>query len=193
MSPEYFSTTHCRCYAQYMRYIVCIIFLLGAGVASAQTYKWVDENGVVHYSDRPVEGAEQVSIDYVKPSSTPSPQRRYERPAPAASTTAPDEEQDAARYRSLEIGSPAEEETVWNNQGLLTVNLALQPGLLPGHRVRVFLDGTPTESSSTSVQLENVFRGAHTLQAEVLDNNGNMVMRSQPRRFFVQQTSIRRN
>jgi hypothetical protein len=175
-----------------MRTIIVIVLSLCAGLASAQTYRWVDEDGVVHYSDRPVEGAEEVAIDYIRPSTTPARppayQRRDRSPGQAAA-----EETDRLRYESLEIGSPAEEETVWNNQGQLTVSLALQPGLQPGHRVRVYLDGTPTDASSTTVRVENVYRGAHTLQAEVLDSNGNMVMRSEPRQFFVQQTSVLRN
>ena len=192
MSPESFSTTSCRCYAHDMRNIVFIIVLLGAGAAVAQTYRWVDENGVVHYSDRPVEGAQEVTIDYIRPSATPSRPpvyQRRERSEEGVAATEPDR----PLYESLDIGSPAEEETVWNNQGQLTVSLALQPGLQPGHRVRVFLDGAPTDASSTTVLLQNVYRGAHTLQAEVIDSNGNMVMRSQPRRFFVQQTSVLRN
>lgn len=175
-----------------MRNIIFILLFLAAGVASAQTYRWVDENGVVHYSDRPVEGAEEVAIDYIRPGTTPaSPpayQRRDRRPPGAAAA-----EEDRPLYQSLDIASPAEEQTIWNNEGLLTVNLALQPGLQTGHRVRIYLDGTPTDASSTAVQLENVYRGAHVLQAEVLDNDGNMLMRSQPRRFFVQQTSVLRN
>jgi len=174
-----------------MRNIVFIILLLGTGAAFAQTYRWVDEDGVVHYSDRPVEGAQEVTIDYVRPSATPSPPRTYERRESEAEDAAAEEGRPL--YESLEIGSPAEEATVWNNQGQLTVSLALQPGLQPGHRVRVYLDGTPTDASSTTVLLQNVYRGTHTLQAEVLDSNGNMVMRSQPRRFFVQQTSVLRN
>ena len=175
-----------------MRYLIFIVLLLCAGVASAQTYRWVDEDGVVHYSDRPVEGAEEVAIDYIRPSTAPGRSPAYQRrDRPTEDAAA--EELDRPLYQSLEIGSPAEEETVWNNQGQLIVSLALQPGLQPGHRVRVYLDGTPTDASSTSVRLENVYRGAHTLQAEVLDSNGNMVMRSEARRFFVQQTSVLRN
>ncbi len=33
--------------------LTLIVFLLTLGVASAEIYSWVDENGVVHYSDTP--------------------------------------------------------------------------------------------------------------------------------------------
>ena len=36
--------------------------LLFTGVVFAQAYKWVDEDGVVHYSDRPHPGAEITAV-----------------------------------------------------------------------------------------------------------------------------------
>lgn len=39
-------------------YILILLLLLFAGTASAQIYKWVDENGVTHFSNRPPVAAE---------------------------------------------------------------------------------------------------------------------------------------
>ncbi len=36
--------------------------LFAATAASAEMYRWVDSKGKVHYSDRPVQGAEQVEV-----------------------------------------------------------------------------------------------------------------------------------
>ena len=67
-----------------------------------------------------------------------------------------------------------------------------QPQLLqPGHQVRVYLDGSPQIVSSTSAQLQEVWRGVHNLQAEVLDETGKMLIRSKTNRFYVQQTTVR--
>ena len=45
------------------RSILLVLALLAAIAALAQeAYRWVDEDGVVHYSDRPREGAEQISV-----------------------------------------------------------------------------------------------------------------------------------
>jgi hypothetical protein len=41
-----------------------------------------------------------------------------------------------------------------------------------------------------SFQIEEVFRGVHNIQAEVIDNTGRLMIRSQPNRFYVQQNSI---
>ena len=46
--------------------------------------------------------------------------------------------------------------------------------------------------SGTAFQLQEVWRGMHNLQAEVLDETGQLMIRSEPIRFYVQQTSILR-
>jgi hypothetical protein len=45
--------------------------------------------------------------------------------------------------------------------------------------------------SGTNFQLQEVYRGVHNLQAEVIDETGTLVIRSRPSRFYVQQNSIR--
>jgi hypothetical protein len=56
--------------------------------------------------------------------------------------------------------------------------------------LRIYFDGTPQQVSGTQFQLPEVYRGVHNLQAEVLDENGQLMIRSQPNRFYVQQTTI---
>jgi hypothetical protein len=71
------------------------------------------------------------------------------------------------------------------------VNLELTPALMPGHQVRVYYDGMPTIFSSTRFQIEEVYRGVHNLQVEVIDQTGKLLIRSRPNRFYVQQNSVR--
>ena len=156
----------------------------------AAAYKWTDEDGVVHYSDRPRPGAEEI----VLPESNTVQTRAVQRPASAAADGDEDAaEEDAGpfRYESLEVAAPAPEETLWNIEGVLNVSLALSPGLQPGHQVRVYFDGTPRIVTGTSFQIDEVFRGVHNIQAEVLDETGNLMIRSLPNRFYVQQTTVR--
>jgi hypothetical protein len=95
------------------------------------------------------------------------------------------------RYESFAIASPAAEETLWNIEGVLNVSLALSPALRPGHQVRVYFDGTPQTVNGTSFQLQEVWRGVHNLQAEVVDETGQMKIRTQANRFYVQQSTVR--
>lgn len=172
--------------------ISLFLALLLAGGASAQIYKWVDENGVTHYSDQPMPGAERIEIRTRNPAPTTAAPRttlRTERRTPARNAE-PDDEPRPVNYESITFTSPTPEQTLWNIGGVLSVSLDIQPGLQNGHQVRVYFDGQPVEASGTSVQLQEVWRGTHNLQAEVVDENGRLKIRSEPIRFYVQQTSV---
>jgi hypothetical protein len=168
------------------RFLFCLIGLFVANCAYAQAYTWTDEDGIVHYSDTPHPGAREVDLGkYRAPTSAPRPAPRQ-----AAPVVADDDEPDVFRYDSLAVASPAPEQTLWNIGGVLNVSLALSPALRPGHQVRVYFDGNPQEVSGLSFQLQEVYRGIHNLQAEVVDQAGQLMIRSEPSRFYVQQTSI---
>ena len=172
-----------------MRTFIALVAALAAGMAQAQAYKWVDENGVVHYSDVPVEGAEQIEL--------PADGRRPQRPAYARplqpevdSTAEAKQPQDVFNYDSIEIVSPAPEETLWNIAGGLNVALRVTPALRPEDRVRVYFDGVEQMVTGTNFQIQEVYRGVHNIQAEIIDSTGQLMARSLPNRFYVQQNSI---
>jgi len=169
------------------RPILVLLGLLASATALAQAYTWVDEEGVTHYSDRPQEGAEQVNLSEY--SRNTGAQLYRQRPT---AEPADDAEEDAGpfKYESLAVASPGAEETLWNIEGVLNVSLALSPGLQSGHRVRVYFDGQPREVSGSSIQIEDVYRGVHNIQVEVIDETGKLMIRSQTNRFYVQQNSI---
>lgn len=174
------------------RIFIALLSILAASAALAQAYKWVDEDGVVHFSDRPREGAEEVELPRT-PRRPPPPPATARRAAAgeAADETAPEEQ--PFRYESLTIGAPLAEETLWNIEGVLNVQLNLQPALQEGHRIRVYFDGEPRMVNRTSFQIQEVWRGVHNIQAEVVDATGTMLIRSMPNRFYVQQNTIVRN
>jgi hypothetical protein len=163
--------------------------LLGGAIVAEEAYRWVDADGVVHYSDRPEPGADAIQLPtYQQPASSRAP-------VPASNDQSRNNNQgenatQPFSYESLSIASPAAEETLWNIEGVLNVSLGLAPALQSGHRVRVYFDGTPQMVSGTSFQLEGVYRGVHNLQAEVIDQSGRLMIRSQPTRFYVQQNAI---
>ena len=170
------------------RPIFVLAGLLAAGSLLAEAYRWVDSDGVVHYSDRPEPGAEK--IDLPEPNTTTvRPYATRSGNTESASPEAPDQS-GFKRYESLSISAPAAEETLWNIEGVLNVSLALSPPLQPGHQVRVYLDGEARMVEGSSFQLQEVYRGVHNLQAEVLDSTGKLMIRSQPNRFYVQQNTV---
>ncbi len=183
MPPGHWQESGYHCYAESMEYrrIIALLLVLVSAQAFAQAYRWVDENGVVHYSDRPQPGAEEI----VLPESN-TVRMRTVAPRPRQSEPPPEKPD----YESIAIASPAAEDTLWNIGGNLTVNVAVQPGLQQGHRVRLYVDGRERIFETTTIELTEIYRGAHNLQAEIIDESGQLKIRSEPIRFYVQQTSV---
>lgn len=164
-----------------------MIVLLSAGPVFGAAYKWVDEQGQVHYSDRPREGAEEIQLPQ---SPAPLPRAATSAPEPAPAPAAAT--QTAEGYQQIRIASPAQQQTLWNIEGNLDVTVELSPALRSGHRVALYVDGQLQDlrPPGLSFQVPNVYRGIHTLQALVLDGRGAELIRSEPVTIMVQQTSI---
>ncbi|HEY5810047.1 MAG TPA: DUF4124 domain-containing protein [Povalibacter sp.] len=172
-----------------MRTLSLLLVLLAAPVLAGQTvWKWVDADGVTHYTDRPVPGATRMELStgstvagstYTPPSSpnVSSPQD------PAAASPA---------YRNFEIWKPADEETIANTGGHVTVNIRLEPSLQPGHSLFLYMDGKLVEGypqDALSFDLTEVARGTHRVVAMVNDGKGNRLRETAPVTFHVQQQS----
>jgi hypothetical protein len=165
------------------KWLILLSALAVHSASAAPAWTWVDAQGQVHYSDRPVPGARQIDLPGAQ--SFPGGVRTTNR--------APRNSADPAggAYQALNIVSPAPQETLWNIGANLNVLVELAPNLRPGHRIDVTLDGQRANLNSTRLQfaLPNVFRGAHALQAHVIDEAGQVVQSSPPVQFVVQQTS----
>jgi len=170
------------------RSIFVLLGLLATAAVSADVWRWVDDDGVVHFSDTPREGAELVDVSA---SSRSTGARVYQSTAPSNTDDPATATEEAFKYESLSISSPGAEETLWNIEGTLSVTLSLSPGLQAGHQVRVYFNGEPRMVNSTSFTIDEVYRGVHNLQAEVLDATGRLMIRSTSNRFYVQQNTVR--
>ena len=167
------------------RTIFALIGVLATSVVLAEdAWKWIDDEGVVHYSDVPVDGAEQVHLsEYSKKTGA--------RISESTELTQREETPEEFTYETLAVTSPAAEQTLWNIEGNLPVSISVNPGLMRGHRIRLYFDGSAQDLAGTSVTLTEVHRGVHNLRAEVIDATGRVITISDPVRFYVQQNSIR--
>jgi len=159
-------------------------------LANTEVYRWVDEDGVVHFSDRPEEGAERVELQDAQTFSAPPVKPRASR---SSSTTTAGTDEAGFRYEEFEFVNPGQEEVLWNIEGQLDVSMRLQPRLQSGHQVSLYLDDQPVEGmrrNRLQVNLTDVSRGLHVLRAEIRDVTGLVLIKAQPRTFSVQQTSI---
>jgi len=157
-----------------------------SAVVAATVYKWVDANGVTHYSDQPNPGAEKVKVEsaqsYQANATTPSAPRDVVLPSSSSGPA----------YSSCSISSPSNDQ-VFTNVTTVSGSLLLQPGLQAGHRVAVSLDGKRVDgisSSSSAFTLSPVYRGSHTLNLIVEDANGGVVCSSPAVTFHVRQPSV---
>jgi Domain of unknown function (DUF4124) len=176
-----------------MRAIFISLLMFVAAVAAAgPTYRWVDAQGQVHYSDRPVEGAEEVELQSVQSYSPPAIDTSAvaSSTAPTPRTAAAD---DADTPKAVTILSPAAEQTLWNTGGRLPVAVSVDPALPTGQKVNLYLDGNRVvdgEPGRLAFELGEIFRGEHTLTATVENAAGTEILRSDTIKFYVQQTSV---
>jgi len=158
-----------------------------AVLAATQVYKWVDEDGVTHYSDQPHENAAKVDLHQPQ---TFSAQRGP--PVPAASQ--PTGETEGGAYESCSVAQPLPDQ-VYLATYSVTVTVNALPELRPGDRIIVTLDGRPRTdlaSAGTSVTISPIDRGTHSVEATIQDPSGRTVCQTASTTFHVRQTSVNR-
>jgi hypothetical protein len=163
---------------------LALVLGVASGLAMAETYRWVDKEGVVHYADRPAPGAQEVQLPKAPPPGTVVPR-------PQASLSASG---DAAqfRYTSCTVTTPLNDQ-VFNNVNSVSASLDVAPPLRLGDRIQVLLDSRPVggwPQTSTSNFLSDLFRGTHSLMAAVLDSTGATLCRGPAVTFHVTQASL---
>lgn len=177
--------------------ILAILVATPVGAAAQDIYRWVDENGIVHYSDQPREAdAEAVEIDV--PPGISDPTRNYFGPnagtqddAEPVSLGAAPTVDSADYYRDAEIQSPQPQQVLWNIVTRLPVDVVVTPALKASDRVQFLLDGQPIGEpiGGTSTIVQPVYRGQHTIAAAIVSPNGEIVFQGPAVEFFVQQSS----
>ena len=166
------------------KWLILLSALSGTTASGAPAWTWVDANGTVHFSDRPVPGARQVELAGAQFLARGRPRRRGRaRPTPDAPGGLPG-------HRHREPGRPRD--------ALEHRHDAQRAGAVPARSCNRVIattwcsmgsDATSTRRVSAST-LPDVFRGTHTLQVVVIDSAGAELMRSPSRTFHVQQTSV---
>jgi hypothetical protein len=180
-----------------MPYLLFALLICLPPITQAEIYKWVDEKGI-HFADEAPAGVDAETV-IVKPpnSNTPAGSQSSE-PATRPMDSAPEHENNDSksiqRYTNLEITHPDHDQTVRANGGSISVSCSLTPVLQSnaGHQVRFLLNGQPfAMSSSCSATLEGINRGSHEISAEVIDQEGMILLRSDTTHFSLQRNSRR--
>jgi hypothetical protein len=154
------------------------IALACASAFAATVYKWVDEKGVVHYSDQPHPNAQEVDVKsaqtYQSTGVTPS--------------RGPANEQLTASYRLCAVSRPENDE-VFLNTDTVVAKVRLDPQLRPGDRIAITLDGKAVQTAASTDATLKVERGSHSLTAVVEGSDGKAVCTTPSVTFHVRQPS----
>jgi hypothetical protein len=158
--------------------VVCTV------AVSATVYRWVDENGVTHYSDQPHENAEKVHVA--------APQTYKPAPPPKTPSSSDNAQAQAANTYQCRVTSP-ENDTTFPNAYSVNTAVTISPSVQSGDQVFLLMDGArlPDFPPMGGVYtISNIERGQHTLQAVVQDSSGKMVCQSENVTFTVLQPSV---
>lgn len=159
-----------------------LTFTLSAGlvVQADPVYKWVDDQGNVHYTDYPRPGAEKVQLPKTQTYQPPA-SSDMAMPAPESVTQTP-----TTGYQQLSIASPSSQATLWYVDEV-PVSVSITPPLRSGDTLTYHLDGQSIgPTSETTVTFKNIPRGEHSVSVTLHAANG-ATLSASPVTFFVQQ------
>ncbi|UXI01197.1 DUF4124 domain-containing protein [Photobacterium sp. TY1-4] len=160
-----------------------MLLCLSASLSATSVYTWQDTQGVTHFSDLPQPGATPLLLD-------PPATLTLSQPAP---TTPPAQPEPATLPPLLlTLDSPADQQTLRDNRGIIAVTLSANRPLAQDEQVLVLLDGAPYAAPQATLtwQLHNIDRGSHRLRAQVL-KDGKVIASSQDITVFLHRASVR--
>ena len=170
-----------------MRRLFFTLMSLACSVALATTvYKWVDEYGVIHYSDQPHENAEKIQVQGVQTYSASAAAVRLTPDATSRSASS------GNPYKSCSIVQPADQQNLPNAESV-TVRVASNPMPRAEDRVFITLDGQALnggQSTGLSFTVKPIDRGEHTLNAQIRGPGEDVLCRTASVTFFVQQHTL---
>ena len=154
-------------YAISMRLVIFSVLIMLTVCANAETvYKTVDENGNIIFTDKPSKNSEEIKLQKLQTIKNPNPAKFTPRAKPSVGD-------EGTVYKTFLISNPADGSGLRSNSGNVTVSLTLEPPLRSGHKVIISLDGKEISSgTSTSVVVQMVDRGTHSVSASILDSKG---------------------
>lgn len=167
--------------------VLLALALTSSMVMGDPLYKWVDQQGNVHYSDKPQPGAKKLKLAPASTFTAPVPGE-----APGATDSdhqfsddqASGSDKQKAAYTEFKIASPQANEVLWNVTSV-TVTVSVQPGFQSGDKVTITLDGKVVESDTGTATFDDLERGEHSVSANLQAADGT-VMVAQPITFFIQ-------
>lgn len=167
-----------------MRLILTALLLAAALPASAQIYKYTDANGNTVFTNQPPTNVDAQPVQ-LPPTNSVGPQ------APATGDAGTGGDAGASSgYTILALSNLPNDEALRQNNGTFNVDVVVQPALAAEHQLQLVLDGKPygTPTKDTTIGLDNIDRGEHTLAVQVLRGE-RVIQSSTPVSFTLQRIS----
>jgi hypothetical protein len=171
------------------KYTVTIILMVLAinSLAATKIYKYTDENGNVHYTDK--KPSADAKEEQLKPlnivESTPMESKPRWQKSNGTETLS------RFNFEGFAISNPQANESIWGTGGNITVSVNLDGKLQSNYRVKFFLDGiSHGKVKSNSQLIADVERGEHQIYAQVIDAFSRKVIKTSATiTFYVKQNS----
>ncbi len=167
--------------------LVLLFTCIAAGSLSAEIYRTQDAEGNIIFTDTPVEKAEKVEL----PDVTTFKSQPYQKITPGKKAPA-----DPAKTYKVTLVSPADKETVRDNNGNIPIEVEVSPALKRehGHQLLVWLDDQkPVRFTTSRYQLSNIDRGTHTVSVKVVDGRGKTLSATLTHEVYVKRHSVNFN
>jgi hypothetical protein len=165
-------------------FVICLL-LLCISVSAQVVYKTIKADGSVVYSDVPSDGAVPVNLSSMNTVVVPTLNNA------ASQTTSqlnPIKKLSPEVQYQVFILSPAAGQTLRDNSGAVTIHAELAPQ--NSGKFQLVIDNKIVKTQLKSkFQLENVHRGAHTIQIDFLDNSGKILASSNQQTFYLHKAS----
>jgi hypothetical protein len=164
---------------------LAIGLLTAVTVKAAVIYKWVDADGVVHYSDQSAPGAEKI-VTAVSAAPAAAGARNASAPSAPPQRVA----QGGLNYSEFSITSPSPDQTFFGDD-VVAVHLNLNPSLRPNQAITWHLNGKQLDfpPNAVSFALPRLDRGTYALAATITDQQTSESETSNSVTFFVRQPS----
>jgi hypothetical protein len=147
-------------------------------------YKVIGADGSVSFSDQPKAESETIMVPPI--STVPAI-------TPGKSTYSSEAQVNKPynRYHSLSILAPADNSAFYSGSGDVDVLLDIQPALIDGDEIQIFLDGQLIQSDNQiQSRLQTISRGTHELQVKLVSSSGK-IHKEAASTFTVHRPSIR--
>jgi Domain of unknown function (DUF4124) len=163
---------------------LALSLLAALSVQAAVIYRWVDADGVVHYSDQQQPGAERIVTS--APNTSPAGPRNS---ANASQQPARKPSNGSLNYSDFTITSPQADQTFFGTDAI-AVHLNLSPALQAGHSITWHMNGgqLDAQQNSTSFTIAQLDRGTYSVMATITDQQTGESLSSNSVTFFVRQT-----